>query len=112
MRHSQEALNSLRAVRTANPNVSQRRLARNIYANVRPDLATHPDAARSNDSMADLDEELGYPSEVALQHLIRRIDRQARITSINPMGASRSPRNRTSPNRNRKTVSRSRRTRA
>jgi len=95
-RYSQYALNQLAVARQNNPNVSQRRLARNIF--MLNDLDSQYGNASAVQSTVTLFRTLGNPSEIALQHLIRRIDRNVKVAASN---------NR--PSRSRKTVGHGRR---
>ena len=110
--YTKEAMDALREARRNNPNVSQRGLARNIFMltdlNRRYISSFNPVISSTND----LSQLLGHPSEVALQHLIRGIDRQARnevsvAAAAARVTANRRPRNRKP--RNVKTVGRGRR---
>ena len=112
--YTKEAMDELRAARRNNSNVSQRGFARNIFMLTDLNRSGRDFLAPVNTETHNLFRRLGHPSEVAIQHLIRGIDRQFRneVMSIAPVGASRSPRNRKSGNRSRKTVGRGRRVNA
>jgi len=74
MKYSQDVLNRLEKVRRANPNISQRRLARNIRTQTRFDRTDSKMFPPTTVAGRTLLNKLGYPTEVAIQHLVRQID--------------------------------------
>ena len=94
-RYTQTALDNLAKARKNNPNVSQRRLAHNIFMLHSLDLPVGEWDSNIDQVALDLFRALREPTEIALQHLIRRIDRNALVAADNARTvANRTPRNR------------------
>lgn len=79
MSYTVKAMDALRAARNDNQSVSQRRFARNVFNLVRPGYAgSNISYGQADGNTPTLSSQLGYPSEIAVQHLVRGIDRKVR----------------------------------